>query len=157
MARVCTHSNSSPQHLVMSCSNCAGINLTVSSDPPRGTTIQPYPVPPVVIGQSVDLVCTATGDPPISFAWVLMGEETTRLNSDPTSGSFTLTITQVNQYGAYICITTNNLGTDAASINIIQASKSTSVSNEWNKVHNDWLKFVHWILALFNYCALLLI
>ena len=94
------------------------------SDPPRRTAIQPGSVPPVVIGHSVDLVCTATGDPPISFTWVLMGEETTRLNSDPTSGNFTLNITQVNQYGTYICITTNNLGTDAASIDIIQASKS---------------------------------
>ena len=97
-------------------------NLTASSDPPSGTTIQA--VPPVVIGQSVNLVCTATGDPPISFTWVLMGEETTRLNSDPTSGNLTLTITQVNQYGVYICITTNNLGTDAANIEIIQPSKS---------------------------------
>ena len=96
-----------------------------SSDPPRGTTIQPGSLPPVVIGQSVDLVCRATGDPPISFTWVLMGEENTTLNSDPTSGNFTLTITQVNQYEVYICITTNNLGTDAASIDIIQASKST--------------------------------
>ena len=52
-----------------------------------------------------------------------MGEETTRLNSDPTSGNLTLTITQVNQYGVYICITTNNLGTDAVSIDITQASK----------------------------------
>ena len=93
------------------------------SDPPRGTTIQP--VPPLVLSQSVDLVCTATGDPPISYTWVLMGEENTRLNSDPTSGNFTLTLTQVNQYGTYICITTNNLGTDAASVDFIQASKST--------------------------------
>ena len=96
-------------------------SIGTSSDPPSGTTIQA--VSPVVIGQSVDLVCTSTGDFPISFTWVLMGEETTRLNSDPTSGNFTLNITQVNQYGVYICITTNNLGTDAASIDIIQASK----------------------------------
>ena len=99
------------------------LNLTTFSDPPRGIVI--LPVPPVVIGQSIDLVCTATGDPPITFTWVLMGEENTRLNSDPTSGNFTLNITQVNQYGVYICITTNNLGTDAASVDIIQASKST--------------------------------
>ena len=98
------------------------------SDPPRGTIIQPGSVLPVVIGQSVDLICTATGDPPITFTWVLIGEETTRLNSDPTSGNFTLNITQVNQYGVYICITTNNLGIDAASVDIIQASKSTSYS-----------------------------
>jgi len=96
-------------------------NLTASSDPPSGTIIQT--VPPVVIGQSVDLMCTATGDPPITYTWVLRGEENTTLNSDPTSGNFTLTITQVNQYGLYICITTNNLGTDAASIDIIQASE----------------------------------
>ena len=98
-----------------------------SSDPPRRTAIQP--VPPVVISYSVDLLCTATGDPPISFTWVLSGAENTRLNSDPTTGNFTLTITQVNQYGVYICITTNNLGTDAASVDIIQASKSTIQSN----------------------------
>ena len=97
--------------------------MLVHSDPPSGTTIQQLPVHPVVIGQSVDLLCTATGDPYLTYTWVLMGAETTRLNSDPTSGSFTLTITQVNQYGVYICITTNNLGTDAASIDIIQASK----------------------------------
>ena len=52
-----------------------------------------------------------------------MGEENTRLNSDPTSGNLTLTIIQVNQYGVYICITTNNLGSDAASIDVIQAGK----------------------------------
>ena len=90
------------------------------SDPPRRTAIQA--VLPVVIGQSVDLVCTATGDPPITYTWVVMGEENATLNSDPASGNFTLTITQVNQYGVYICITTNNLGTDAASVDIIQAS-----------------------------------
>ena len=81
-------------------------------------------MPPVVIGQSVDLVCTATGDHPIIFTWVVRGEENTRLNSDPTSGNFTLNVTQVNQYGVYICIATNTLGTDAASIDIIQASES---------------------------------
>ena len=99
-------------------------NITASSDPPSGTAIQPGSLPPVVIGQSVELLCTATGDPPISFTWVLMGDVTTHLNSDPASGNFTLTITQVNQYGLYICITTNNLGTDAASVDIIQASES---------------------------------
>ena len=83
-------------------------------------------MPPVVLSQSVDLVCTATGDPPISFTWVLSGAENTRLNSDPTSSNFTLTITQVNLYGVYICITTNNLGTDANNISIIQASKYIS-------------------------------
>ena len=53
-----------------------------------------------------------------------MEAETTRLNSDPTSGNFTLSITQMNQYGVYICIATNVLGTAATSIEIIQASKS---------------------------------
>ena len=108
--------------LVMSCSNCAGINLTPFSDPPSGTVIQPGSVPPVLLNQSVDLVCMVTGDPPITYTWVLRGQENFRLNSDsdPTNGNFT---TQVNQYGVYICITTNNLGTDATSIDIIQASK----------------------------------
>ena len=103
-------------------------NLIEFSDPPSGTTIQP--VSPVVISQPVDLVCTASGDPPITYTWVLMGAETTRLNPDLASGNFTLNITQGNQYGVYICIATNNLGTDAASVEIIQASKSIIVSNE---------------------------
>ena len=97
-------------------------NVTAFSDPPSGTAIRS--VSPVVIGQSVNLSCTSTtGDLPISFTWVQMGEETIPLNSDPTSGILTLAITQVNQYRVYICITTNNVGTDAASIDIIQASK----------------------------------
>jgi len=69
-------------------------------------------------------MCTATGDPPITYAWVLMGAETIHLNSDLTSGNITLSITQMNQYGVYICIATNYLGTDVTSIEIIQASKS---------------------------------
>jgi len=93
----------------------------VSTDPPSGIAIQPDPVPPVVLGQSVDLMCTATGDPPITYAWVLTGAETTRLNSDPTSGDFTLSMTQMNQYGVYICIATNVVGTDASSIEITKA------------------------------------
>ena len=97
-------------------------NVSASSDPPSGTTIQT--VPPVVISQSVDLVCTATGDSPITFTWVLRGVETTHLNPNPASGNFTLTITQVNQYGVYICITTNNLGTDVASVDIIRKYQS---------------------------------
>ena len=100
------------------------VSLTASTEPPSGIAIQPDPVPPVVLSQSVDLMCTATGDPPITYAWVLTGAETTRLNSDPTSGNFTLSITQMNQYGVYICIATNILGTDATSIEIIQASTS---------------------------------
>ena len=84
-----------------------------------------------MIGQSVDLLCAATGDLPITYTWVVMGEETTCLNPDPRSGNFTLNITQVNQYGVYICITTNNLGTDAASISIIQASKY--ISKQWQQ------------------------
>ena len=95
-------------------------NLTASSDPPNGTAILPGSLPPVLLNQSVNLMCMATGDPPITYTWALRGQENMRLNSDPTSGNFT----RVNQYGTYICITTNNLGTDAASIDIIQASES---------------------------------
>ena len=104
------------------------VSLMVSTDPPSGIAIQPDPVLPVVLSQSVDLMCTATGDPPITYTWVLTGAETTCQNHDPTSGNFTLSITQVGQYGVYICIATNGLGTDVATINITQASKSISVS-----------------------------
>ena len=75
-------------------------------------------------------MCTATGDPPITYAWVLMGAEGTRLNIDPTSGNFTLSIMQGDQYGVYTCITTNNLGTDVSTIEISQASKF-SLSKIW--------------------------
>jgi len=85
-------------------------------------------------------MCTATGDPPITYTWVLTGAETTRLNSDPTSGNFTLSITQMNQYGVYICIASNDLGTDATSIEIIQASKSI--------VYNSWVPNPRYLWAL---------
>ena len=97
--------------------------LTAPTEPSR-IMIQPDSVSPVVLSQSVDLMCMATGDPPITYAWVLMGGETTRLNSDPTSGNFTLSITRVDQYGVYICIATNDLRVDTAYIDIIEASKS---------------------------------
>ena len=100
------------------------VSLTAPTEPPSGVMVQPDPVPPVVLSQSVDLMCTVAGDPPITYAWVLTGEETTHLNSDPMSGNFALTVAQVDRYGVYICIATNDLGVDAASINIIQASKS---------------------------------
>ena len=116
------------------------VSLMASTEPPSGVAIQPDPVLPVVLSQSVDLMCTATGDPPITYAWVLTGAETTRLNSDPTSGNFTLNITQMNQYGVYICIATNVLGTDATSIEITQASKSI--------LYNSWAPNPRYLWAL---------
>ena len=108
---------------VICCSYPIYLNLIASTVPASWIAIQPDPVPAVVLTQSVDLMCTATGDPPISYTWVLMGAETTHLNLEPTSGNFTLIITQVDQYGVYICTATNDLGTDVATIEIIQASK----------------------------------
>jgi len=116
------------------------VSLTASTEPPSGIAIQPDSVLPVVLSQSVNLMCTATGDPPITYTWVLMEAETTRLNSDPTSGNFTLSITQMNQYGVYICITTNVLGTDVASIEIVQASKSI--------IYNTWAPNPRYLWAL---------
>ena len=83
--------------------------------------------PVVMFGQSVDLVCTATGDSPITYTWAQMGEEATHLNPDPASGGFTLSITQVNQYGVYICTATNDLGANGTTVEIVQASKSQFV------------------------------
>jgi len=117
-------------------------SLMASTDPPSGIAIQPDPVLPVVLSQSVNQMCTATGDPPITYAWVLTGAETTRLNSDPTSGDFTLRITQMSQYGVYICIATNDLGTDVASIEIIQASKSIVI------YYNSWAPNPRYLWAL---------
>jgi len=116
------------------------VSLTASTDPPSGIAIQPDPVLPMDLSQSVELMCTATGDPPITYTWVLTGAETTRLNPDPTNGNFTLSITQMNQYGVYICIATNVLGTDVASIEIVQASKSI--------IYNTWAPNPRYLWAL---------
>ena len=78
------------------------VSLTAPTEPPSWITIQPDPVSPVVLSESVDLMCTATGDSPITYTWVLMGEETTRLNSDPMSGNFTLSITSGPVWGLYL-------------------------------------------------------
>lgn len=102
--------------------NMVGISLYLSTDPPTAVTILPAD-PVVMFNRSVDLVCTATGDPPINFTWVKREEENTRLNPDPTSGTFTLTITNLNQYGVYVCIATNDLGTDMTSVTIVQPGK----------------------------------
>ena len=106
----------------MSATNMVGISLYLSTDPPTAVTILPAD-PVVMFNRSVDLVCTATGDLPINFTWVKREEENTRLNPDPTSGSFTLTITNPNQYGVYVCIATNDLGTDMTSVKIMQPGK----------------------------------
>ena len=108
--------------MYISATNMVGISLYLSADPPSAVTVLPAD-PMVMFNRSVDLVCTATGDPPINFTWVRMGEKNTHLNPDPTSGSFTLTITNPNQYGVYVCIATNDLGTDMTSVEIVQPGK----------------------------------
>ena len=108
--------------MYISATNMVGISLYLSADPPSAVTVLPAD-PMVMFNRSVDLVCTATGDPPINFTWVRMGEKNTRLNPDSTSGSFTLTITNLNQYGVYVCIATNDLGTDMTSVEIVQPGK----------------------------------
>lgn len=57
-------------------------------------------LPPVILGTSVILSCTASGDLPIT--WQQVGQEQVVLNADPSSGELALEVTNTSQYGNYI-------------------------------------------------------
>ncbi len=76
---------------------------------------------PVVLGTNVTLMCSASGDSPISYTWEQVAQEGVVLSTDE---SFTLMLTNVSQYGMYRCTATNILGSGSDTVNVIQASKS---------------------------------
>ena len=78
---------------------------------------------PIIINSTVDLVCTATGDSPITYEWVLVGEEDTVLNTDTTTGDFSFTIGSADQYGTYRCTATNVYGSDSDTVEVLQAGR----------------------------------
>ncbi len=81
---------------------------------------------PVVLGTSVTLMCSASGDSPISYTWEQVGQEGVVLSTDE---SFTLVVVEVSQYGMYRCTATNILGRDSSTVDVIQASKSLVRNN----------------------------
>ncbi len=76
---------------------------------------------PVVLGSSFTLMCSASGDSPISYTWEQVGQEGVVLSMDE---SYAVTVTDVSQYGMYRCTATNILGSDSDTVDVIQASKS---------------------------------
>ena len=95
--------------------------ISLHTDPPE-VTIEPLENP-VVLGSSVQLMCSATGSPPITYEWVQVGKEGAVLNTDTSTGDFSLLITEVSQYGTYMCIARNNAGMDSASVVVVEAGK----------------------------------
>ena len=85
------------------------------------TTIQPDPV---ILNNTVDLVCVVTGDTPISIAWeridVNSTVEVVYTGNDTTGGNFSL-IASTDNYGMYRCNATSRFGMNSSSINIVQA------------------------------------
>ncbi len=76
---------------------------------------------PVILGTSVVMNCSASGDMPISYVWEQVGQRGVVLS---TEGSFTLMVTDVSQYGMYRCTATNILGGDSGTVEVLQACKS---------------------------------
>ena len=80
-------------------------------------------IDPAVIGDDVTLNCTASGDPPLVYQWIMEGN-TTVLNSDSTTGELILTNIMESDFGTYICEVSDVLTSGTASISLEQASKS---------------------------------
>ena len=86
------------------------------------TTIPP--ALPVVVDNTVDLVCVVTGDTPLTITWThdSGGGVTVFTGDDTTGGNFTLTVNS-DDYGSYTCNATNLFGSASDTINVIQAGR----------------------------------
>ena len=82
------------------------------------------PALPVVVDNTVDLVCVVTGDTPLNIAWThdSGGGVTVFTGNDTTGGNFTLTVNS-DDYGSYTCNATNLLGSASDTMNVIQAGR----------------------------------
>ena len=89
------------------------------------TTISP--ALPVVVENTVDLVCVVTGDTPQTITWThdSGGGVTVFTGNDTTGGNFTLTVNS-NDYGSYTCNATSLFGSASDTINVTQAGRSKS-------------------------------
>ena len=89
-------------------------------------TAQIVPPGAVVVGDTVDLVCEAiTGSAPISLSWT--NNIGASIFPDDTDGTISVFIS-ASGYGTYTCTARNNIGTDTASVEVIQG-------NFFSKIH----------------------
>ncbi len=84
--------------------------------------VQYIPEGPVIIGTTIELICTTAGmDPPRTITWIFngaaidTGSETTTFNISRQISS--------SDYGVYTCSALNEFGADNETIEIIQAGK----------------------------------
>ena len=82
------------------------------------------PALPVVVDNTVDLVCVVTGDTPLTITWThdSGGGVTVFTGDDTTGGNFNLTVNS-DDYGSYSCTANNVLGSASDTINVMQAGR----------------------------------
>ena len=87
------------------------------------------PALPVVVDNTVDLVCVVTGDTPLTITWThdSGGGVTVFTGDDTTGGNFTLTVNS-EDYRNYTCTANNVLGSDSDTITVIQAGRGLSLT-----------------------------
>ena len=84
--------------------------------------VQPLPEGPIVIGTTIELICTTAGmDSPRNITWMFNGAAIDT-ESETTSFNISRQISS-SDYGVYTCSASNEFGSDSESIEIIQASK----------------------------------
>ena len=83
---------------------------------------QSLPEGPVVIGTTIELICTTAGmNPPRNITWMFNGAAIDT-GSETTSFNISRQISSLD-YGVYTCSASNEFGSDSESIEIIQAGK----------------------------------
>ncbi len=84
------------------------------------------PVAPVVLGETIQLNCTASGlaDPNVtSYEWVQVDVDAV-LTTDPSNGILDVVVAAVTQYGEYRCTVYGSNGTNTSeTVEVVQACK----------------------------------
>ena len=84
--------------------------------------VQHLPGNPVIIGTTIELICTMAGkDPPRTITWTFNGVKIDT-GSEITSFNISRQISS-SDYGVYTCSASNEFGSDSETIEIIQAGK----------------------------------
>ena len=95
-----------------------------STVPPIVTTVEPLLL---LVDTDVELICIATGvDPPDTITW-MFGGTVIYTGNEMTGGNYTQTISS-DDYGVYTCNASNEFGSNAATVEIIQAGIITYAS-----------------------------
>jgi hypothetical protein len=87
---------------------------------PLVALVQHIPGGPVIIGTTIELICTTAGkDPPRTITWTFNGAAIDT-GSDTTTFNISRQISS-SDYGMYTCSASNEIGSDNETIEIIQA------------------------------------